>query len=650
MRRHALEALAAGAGALLITVVIAAPVLLAPSQRIFGADIVGRHHDPFTVMQQFSTPWSLGMYWQPVTDLTGAAIARVTGSVAAYNWLVLLTFPFAALAAYLLARHLEVPWPGALLAALLFAFSPFHIAQAAYHPHIAQTQWLPLYLLALWRCLDDASPVALAWLGAAAVAVTLSNFYGGLIAAVITPIAIASYWLARGRVRPGAARHVAVTVGALASTACAGMGFVAWRASGLLTDRGAVAFPPVDLYVYAAKWWSYLVPPIANPLTGGAALRIWTAAGVGDGLLEQQVSVGWSVAALGLIAIAVWLRPPRAVGHPRPWAVPVLTTIALAALICSLSPQRSILGVTVYRPSALLYLALPMFRSYARFGVIVQLMAAQLAGMGAAHLLAQRGAWPRGLAVFLIVLACAEYVVWPPALSRDVLPTEAHRWVMQQRAGLRILDCAPLTPESSSIVWLSAGRIALAREGVDDCAEPRLAAKAAAAGYTHLLVRDSWQRNWLRARGDADGIHDVARFVDADVFALSPGNLVYTASAAGFWPREHDEGTTWRWMSDDASWTVVSPLPQSRVTLAIDLNAFDVARTVDVRLDDATPQTVRVRTHSAEYRIGPMELSAGSHRLTFHAAAPATVADRVIRNGDQRALSIAVGRWRWELE
>ena len=145
MRRHAVEALAASAAALLVTIVIAAPVVRAPSERIFGADIVGRHHDPFTVMQQFARPMSLGVYSQPVTDLTGAAIARVAGAVAAYNWLVLLSFPLSAAAAYLLARHLALPPAGALLAALLFAFSPFHLAHAAYHPHIAQTQWLPLY-------------------------------------------------------------------------------------------------------------------------------------------------------------------------------------------------------------------------------------------------------------------------------------------------------------------------------------------------------------------------------------------------------------------------------------------------------------------------------------------------------------------------
>src|SRR5476651_1420470 len=178
---------------------MAAPVVRAPSERIFGAEIVGRHHDPFTVMQQFARPMSVGLYSQPVTDLTGAAIARGTGAVAAYNWLVLLSFPLSAAAAYLLARHFELPRAGALFAALLFAFSPFHIAHAAYHPHIAQTQWLPLYLLALWRCMDDADGFAVAFLGVATAAVTLSNFYGGMIAAVITPMAIAVYWFARAR-------------------------------------------------------------------------------------------------------------------------------------------------------------------------------------------------------------------------------------------------------------------------------------------------------------------------------------------------------------------------------------------------------------------------------------------------------------------
>src|SRR3954466_9943180 len=173
---------------------IAAPVLRAPSERVFGMEIVGRHHDPFTTMEQFARPITVGAYSQPVTDIAGAMFARISGAVAAYNWLVLLTVPLSPAAAYLLARHLALSPAGATVAALAYAFSPFHLAHAAYHPHIAQTQWLPVYFLALWRCLDHPSPARTCVLGAAAVGVVLSNYYGGFIAGVTTPVAVTAYW------------------------------------------------------------------------------------------------------------------------------------------------------------------------------------------------------------------------------------------------------------------------------------------------------------------------------------------------------------------------------------------------------------------------------------------------------------------------
>src|SRR3954465_15036983 len=108
MNARVAEASGIAALAALLTIVIAVPVLRAPSERLFGQEIVGRHHDPFTVMQQFSRPGTQGAYLQPLTDWPGAMLARMCGPVAAYNWLVLLTFPLTAVAAYLLARYLEL--------------------------------------------------------------------------------------------------------------------------------------------------------------------------------------------------------------------------------------------------------------------------------------------------------------------------------------------------------------------------------------------------------------------------------------------------------------------------------------------------------------------------------------------------------------
>ena len=121
-----------------ITLLIAIPILRAPSDRLFGMELVGRHHDPFTVMQQFTRPLSASLGTQPLTGVTGGLLARAAGGVAAYNWLVLLSVPLAAAAAYLLARHLLLSPVAAAIVAAAFAFSPFHFAHAAYHPHIAQ--------------------------------------------------------------------------------------------------------------------------------------------------------------------------------------------------------------------------------------------------------------------------------------------------------------------------------------------------------------------------------------------------------------------------------------------------------------------------------------------------------------------------------
>lgn len=651
MTGRAAETAAVAALAVVLTLALAAPVLRAPSERIFGMELVGRHHDPFTVMQQIDRPIARGIHFQPVTDIPGALLARAAGPVAAYNWLVLLTFPLAAVTAYLLARHLSLAPVSAALAAIAYAFSPFHLAHAAYHPHIAQTQWLPLYFLALWRCLDRATPGALALLAASAVAVVLSNFYGGLIAAVLTPVAIGAHWLFRSRGEPGSSRRVALTTGSLGLMAVAGAAYAWHAASAAAVQADAYAFARDELFVYSARWWSYLVPPVASPLLGDMAAGIWSAAGVGDGLLEQQVSLGWGVVLLGVAAIYAW--GTRRPSPPSVAAVPVLAAVAIVALICSLSPERTVGGVTLSRPSAWLYDLAPMFRSYARFGVVVQLMAVLLAAAGAERLWRSRMVSARTASVVLVVLAAAEYAVWSPALSRDVLPTSAHRWVAAQPDGVRAVDCAPAGAQPDSIHWLSAGRIVPRPPDIEDCTEPKLADRLSAAGYTHLLVRLETDVGRRLAGGPApEGLQRAAQFGDAEVFVVTaPPPVVHTGLMTAFYPREYDATWTWRWMASAASWTVVN---RSRRTVLVsgtlEIVAFDRPRHLRILLDGIEVQTLRVPTQRGTHVVGPLRLSTGMHNLAFDSAEPPTIADSVLKNGDRRALSLGFGAWHWTVD
>ena len=637
--------------ALVVTAAIAAPVLRAPSERVFGMEIVGRHHDPFTAMEQFGRPISVGVYSQPVTDIAGALLARVSGAVAAYNWLVLLSFPLSAAAAYMLARHLALSRLASTVGAMAYAFSPFHLAHAAYHPHIAQTQWVPLYLLALWRCLDDASPLAVVFLGAASVAVALSNFYAGLIVAVITPVAVAAYWLVTYRTGTRSMRRLGITLGSLVLIAVFGISYAWYLARAVVVDPAAFAFPRADLFRYSAKWWSYLVPPIAHPLLSTTAGRVWNAVGIGGGLLEQQVSLGWGIVALGLIAIFRWMVRDRQPGSLA--RIPVLVMVAVTALVCSLSPERTIGAFTFVRPSALLYTVVPMFRSYARFGVVVQLMASLLAGMGIDYLRRTGTRRARFACLTLVAIAAGEYAVRPAGLWRDALPTSAHRWVTRQPGRVLALDCVPLDQESASVQWLSGYRVTLLDSPVSDCAEPNLSHKLAATGYTHLLVRrNTTDGQWFTEHPVPNGLRVAATFDDGQVFAVTTRTpAVYVAQMTGFLPREDDAEWSWRWMGTDAAWTIATRgAGPTEATVSIELSAFDRVRRLELRLDGRVLQTLVVEPARRTYQVGPFTVPPGGHEVVFHPVDPPTLADDVMHDGDTRRLSFALGRWDWTMQ
>lgn len=653
--------------ALAATLVMAAPVALAPTERLFGSSQTfarqDPNRDPLIVMEQFRTGQVPGPYLQPLTDLPGRALARLVGAVAAYNVLMLASFPLAAAAAYLLARYVLGSHLGAMVAGLAYAFLPFHVAHASNHPQVAQTQWLPLYFLALWRCLDRPDVRRALFLLAAAAAVALSNFYGGLIAAVLSPVALVAYGLVSAR-QPGEGRlrRLVLTGLTLAVAAAAGLLLMHRVAPAVLLGSGAFAFPRSDVFLHSAKWWSYLVPTVDHPLAGSRIRQFWAGRGFEDALLEQQVGVGWSLLVLGAVPLWLWLRGDRTSLAGR--SAPVLASVAVAALLCSLSPERRIGSFTFVRPSAWLYEVAPMFRAYARFGVVVGLMTALLAGAGAACL----WRWPtsagRRAAAVLLALAVLEYAPFPPWRWRDVLPTRAHRWLAGQPGPLRVLDCVPPSRVSDILavglfpheVSLLGGGFAARGGGsesaratnFDDCGEPRLGDKLKAMGYTHVVVRrDSTIGSWLAANPAPEGLARGPEFEDGwilEVKAEQP--RVYVSAWLGFYPREYKGEATWRWMKQTGALRVAATPESVGTLLELELKAFPRYRQVEWFLDGRRLGEVEVTAEWRRYQLPLGPLAPGETTLTLACRGPAMVANDVLHNHDPRALGLAVGNWR----
>jgi hypothetical protein len=330
----------------------------------------------------------------------------------------------------------------------------------------------------------------------------------------------------------------------------------------------------------------------------------------------------------------------------------MLLALAATAFVCSLAPDWQMGTVVVSRPSAWLFGIAPMFRAYARFGVVVQLMTVLLAAIGLERLCRARVPRMKLVCVGLVGLASFEYGISPAAQWQDVLPTKAHRWVMQQHPAVDALDCVPPTQESGSVPWLTADRIKPQDAATTGCADPNLFRTLTAARRTHAIVRhDSSAGRWLSGHTPPDGLRPAASFTDATVLAMrEPAPQIFTRRIHGMLPREQDETWWWMWMGNDAAWTVVNDGPDRvTATLTLELSAFHQARDLEVGVHGGRTQTITVRPDRGFYRLGPFELEAGAHTMSFHAVAGATIADSVTRNGDRRRLSVAVGAWNWDV-
>ena len=643
------------AAALLATALMAAPVILRPSERIFGSGEILSREDPnldaLVVIDQFRTGRVPAPYLQPLTDLPGRALTPLIGPVPAYNLVVLISFPLAAAAAYLLARYVLVSHLAAMVAGLAYAFLPFHVMQAGGHPHIAQTQWVPMYLLALWACVDRPGPRRAALLVLSAAAVSLADFYAGFIIAVLSPVALLAYGMASSPPSTESrVRRMGATALVLLGAAIAGVGAIRAFVPAVAANPQASAFSRSDLFAWSARWWSYLVPPADHPIWGSAVREFWSRRDVGPALLEhQQVSLGLSLVLLSLVALIAWLRDRG--NAPSTRMAPVLAAVAVAALLCSLSPERAIGPFTFVRPSALLYALAPMFRAYARFGVVVGLMTSLLAGAGFARL------WGRGLrsrvaAVALLGLAIVEYAPFPPWRSRDVLPTAAHRWMSRQPGSLRVLDCVDSTRASARLAGpLLGNSVSVPGDpGLEDCGEPRLGEKLRSLGYTHVIFRrDTRAASWLAldpARFAARGaLTPGLGFRDAWIFSVNPEPpRVFLESWTGFHPREYDAERTWRWMARAGELRFAGARDEGEAILDIELRSFPANRRVEWSANgrrgdlEVTPQWRRY-----ELPLGP--LGRGGFALTFACSEPAVIAHDVLLNHDSRPLGLAVGGW-----
>lgn len=482
-------------------------------------------------------------------------------SIIGLNIVILLSFVLSGMSVYALVRRLGGGVGAALVAGTVFAFAPVRTSQTG-HPQLLQFYWTPFALLALERYFESRRRRDLAVFAGLWVVQCLSSVY----LAFISSVAIAVY--AAIRVLVERRLH---DVGLLARGAVAMLGAA--------VVVGLVHLPYVAVERAWGRPWTpdVLVSFSASPadyVAGG-----FVAAGVGNlgsriNSWEKTVGLGvvaWLLVALGAVLRVGAARRVRFGSEVAWWA------LLLVGFVLSLGPSLVLndRATAVALPYAWLQHA-PGFaamRVPARFGILVSLAAAVLAGLGwqrLGALLASRSKLTVpavGAAVLVCVLFLGE--TWRGPLPTAAVPTgarvpEVYRWLATRPGGGPIAELPRGLWEDyryaylSTVHWKrlvngSSGFIPPAHAEVVSYLD-RLPDRHAADVLSRIGVREVVVHHaaltaraaarWTAEAAAAAGLREVARFGADRVYGLpppeepGPGALdasVALESARGHW-------------------------------------------------------------------------------------------------------------------
>jgi hypothetical protein len=414
-----------------------------------------RQHQSIFENNVWGAPYGAG--WQAVPFAVSSVVAlaplsAVFGGIGAYNLEVLASFPLTAWTTYLVARRFGCRSLGAAFAGLAFAFIPYHIEKAQGHAGQTHMELFSATLLFLVRWRQSGSRWNLAGAGVVAgITLWIDYYFAFIDAFLVATFFAASFlygragesWLPRLRTHVVAGLILGLTTVAFVPVTV----LVAERgslASSLTAQTASFNQSLAQIRVYSSRPLEFLLPYHANPLVPKQVVDYEISRLHSSNFTEQSLFIGYVVMALAALwVLARWRR----------FETVLLLAIGIVGFMVSLPPGINFHGYVIPTPSLLLNPFFPIFRVYARFGILVLLGAAVLAGLGLT--LAQERL--RGRAALLLaipfVLTALEFNSIPPTHVLRILPAPAaYQWLETQPTGILVeYPLAASTPQTEEI-------------------------------------------------------------------------------------------------------------------------------------------------------------------------------------------------------
>jgi hypothetical protein len=386
---------------------------------------------------------------QPLHEWPLVALAHYVGEVVAINMLTIAAFALTATAMFALLRRLTGDAGAAFVGGFAFGFCPAAVFQAAGgHGEYAMSAFVPLFVLALFHHRDARTWISALLVGGAFAGVALVSVYMAYFCVYLGFAFVVFDYATSVR---GTRTRMATSY--LACAAFATLAFLPFHLDALQAllmaggnaERAFFARGFDELFVFSARPLDYIVPSMDHPVLGTWAEQVMRPR-LRDNAFEQTLYLGLvPLALVGCGVVATLARTWKGTSRT------VFVFFVLAGLwmwLVSLPPRLGALpGVSQFA-----YPVFPMFRVYARAGILVAFCVACAGALFLAHVSRSRPPRHRhALVGALFALVAFEFWSVPPGYALPVAtPPKVYEWLAQEAGDTIVAEYPMIRYDESS--------------------------------------------------------------------------------------------------------------------------------------------------------------------------------------------------------
>lgn len=388
-------------------------------------------------------------------------LSLATNPILTWNIQVLFNLFLSGLVTYALVYYLTGNTYSAIFSGIIFAFCPYQFMRVWQHLGLTYNQWLPLILLTAILLREKASikrEIVFLVSFLLLLSFDFSIMYMGLIALMSFLV----YHLMSGlrlKTAPGdnlLRKNYEYLIRILIICAIGAI-ILSFQFAPIIKrmlsscSSAPSAFnayhrPFDDLFPFSARPLSYFLPAVVHPVFGRLTEGFIGSPFYGVSFTEHTLYLGWIPLCLAFVALQNFRKLRNAVATASSkdsFYLGFFIFLTIVAWFFSQPPWWRWGGFRIYMPSFFMYKVLSMFRSYSRFGIVVMLGIAVLAGFGLKVILEKFKSTKSKIVITALfcVLVLFEFWNYPPFKVIDVSKApQVYYWLKEQPGDFAIAE------------------------------------------------------------------------------------------------------------------------------------------------------------------------------------------------------------------